>query len=153
MSRVEAICISDKKGDVKKPIGKAEFKENWGIINDAHAGNWHRQVSILAGESIDLMKVKLPQLQQGAFAENIITRGINLKNIVVGDRLIVNDKVILEVTQIGKECHNNGCTIKTQTGDCIMPVEGLFARVVCGGFAKTGDHILIYCEDNSDNTN
>ena len=107
--------------------------ENWGIDGDAHAGDWHRQVSLLAGESIDNVKEVLPTLKNGAFAENIITRGIDLMMLNIGDRLQVGDSVVLEVTQIGKECHNNGCAIKKATGDCIMPREGIFARVIQGG--------------------
>jgi MOSC domain-containing protein YiiM len=139
---VEAVCISRKKGTVKKPVLSSKFVENWGIEGDAHAGNWHRQVSLLAGESIDRMKKQIPSLSQGAFAENIITRGINLLKLKVGDELILNDEVILEITQIGKECHTS-CRIQKLTRDCIMPKEGLFARVVKGGILKTGNSIRV----------
>ncbi len=141
MATVEAICISKKKGIVKKAVDMATFKTNWGIANDAHGGKWHRQVSLLAGESIDRVKEKLPGLSDGAFAENIITRGMDLAAIQVGDRLQVGDTVILEITQIGKKCHNDGCAIKKATGDCIMPKEGLFAKVVHGGKVKNGDFL------------
>ena len=133
MAYVEAVCLSHKKGIVKKEQNKVVARENWGIEGDAHAGNWHRQISLLAGESIDSVKEILPTLKNGAFAENIITRGINLSSLRIGDRLQIGDEVILEITQIGKECHNSGCAIKKATGDCIMPREGIFARVITGG--------------------
>jgi MOSC domain-containing protein YiiM len=143
MGYIEAVCTSRKKGIVKKPVSNSIFIENWGIEGDAHAGRWHRQVSLLAGESIDRMKEKIPSLAQGAFAENIITRKINLSALNAGDQLIINDEIILEITQIGKECHTS-CVIKTLTGDCIMPREGLFAKVVFGGFVKPGDSLEIF---------
>ena len=135
---IEAICISDQKGRVKKSVDRAILEENWGIANDAHAGTWHRQISLLAGESIDTVKKKLPSLKHGAFAENIVTRGIDLNELAVGDRLQIADQVLLEVTQIGKECHNAGCAIKKATGDCIMPKQGLFTRVIQGGKVTKG---------------
>jgi MOSC domain-containing protein YiiM len=115
----------------------------FGMEADAHAGDWHRQISLLAGESIDTVKETLPTLKNGAFAENIITRGIDLTQLSVGDRLQVGDTIILEITQIGKECHNSGCAIKKATGDCIMPREGLFAKVVTGGTISSADHIQV----------
>lgn len=133
MAHVEAVCLSHKKGIVKKERDQVEVRENWGIEGDAHAGKWHRQVSLLAGESIDGVKDILPTIKNGAFAENIITRGIDLSSLKIGDRLQIGDTVILEITQIGKECHNSGCAIKKATGDCIMPREGIFARVIQGG--------------------
>jgi MOSC domain-containing protein YiiM len=133
MAHVEAVCLSRKKGIVKKEQGNVVLIENWGIDGDAHAGDWHRQVSLLAGESIDTVKETLPTLKNGAFAENIITRGIDLTTLKIGDRLQVGDTVVLEITQIGKECHNDGCAIKKATGDCIMPKEGIFSRVIQGG--------------------
>ena len=143
MAHVEAVCLSHKKGIVKKEQQQVEMRENWGIDGDAHAGDWHRQVSLLAGESIDNVKEILPTLKNGAFAENIITRGIDLHVVQVGDRLQVGDQVVLEITQIGKECHNSGCAIKKATGDCIMPREGLFARVIKGGVVTKDDAILM----------
>jgi MOSC domain-containing protein YiiM len=143
MATVESICISRKKGIVKKAVENATFKVNWGIVGDAHAGKWHRQVSLLAGESIDNVKKILPTLKNGAFAENIVTRGLNLNGLNIGDRLQVGDSVILEITQIGKKCHNNGCAIKKATGDCIMPKEGLFAIVVTGGTITSADQIQV----------
>ena len=138
---IAAICISTKKGVAKKPVAQAEFQVGFGIAGDAHGGDWHRQVSLLAGESIDAVKEKLPQLKDGAFAENIVTRGLNLAAIKVGERLRLGDEIVLEITQIGKKCHNDGCAIKKATGDCIMPKEGLFAKVLQGGTAKAGDAI------------
>jgi len=141
MAHVEAVCISVKKGTVKRAQPSIKLVEEWGIENDAHAGKWHRQVSLLAGESIDNVKQILPTLKDGAFAENIVTRGIDLTSILVGQRLAIGDEVILEITQIGKECHNSGCAIKKATGDCIMPREGIFARVIKGGVVTGGDPI------------
>ncbi|MDF1579075.1 MAG: MOSC domain-containing protein [Desulfobulbales bacterium] len=143
MAHIEAICISKKKGMVKREQPKVLLKTGWGMEDDAHAGDWHRQVSLLAGESIDNVKKVLPTLKNGAFAENIITRGLDLTALKIGDRLRVGDQVILEITQIGKECHNAGCAIKKATGDCIMPREGLFARVIQGGEARTGDPLTV----------
>jgi len=143
MAHVEAVCTSHKKGIVKREKEKVVLKENFGIEADAHAGDWHRQISLLAGESIDTVKETLPTLKNGAFAENIITRGIDLTQLSVGDRLQVGDAIILEITQIGKECHNSGCAIKKATGDCIMPKEGLFAIVVAGGTISSADEIQV----------
>ncbi len=138
---IQAICISAKKGIVKRETGEAVFMQDWGIQQDAHAGNWHRQVSLLAGESIDRVKEKLPSLKNGAFAENIITRDMDLTSVKIGDHLQLGDEVILEITQIGKKCHNDGCAIKKATGHCIMPKEGLFSRVIHGGIVRKGDTI------------
>ena len=142
MAYVEAVCLSHKKGIVKKERESVTLREKWGLEGDAHAGDWHRQVSLLAGESIDGVKEVLPTLKNGAFAENIITRGIDLNNLSIGDRLQIGENVILEITQIGKECHNSGCAIKKATGDCIMPREGIFARVIKGGTVGKDDAIL-----------
>jgi len=141
MATIEAICISRKKGMVKRPVDLANFQEGFGIEGDAHGGKWHRQVSLLAGESIDRVKEKLPSLKDGAFAENIITRGLGLSSVSVGDSIQIGTAIILEITQIGKKCHNDGCVIKKATGDCIMPKEGIFARVIQGGEAKAGETI------------
>jgi MOSC domain-containing protein YiiM len=146
MAYVEAVCLSHKKGIVKKEQNNVVARENWGIEGDAHAGNWHRQISLLAGESIDSVKEILPTLKNGAFAENIITRGINLSSLRIGDRLQIGDEVILEITQIGKECHNSGCAIKKATGDCIMPREGLFAQVIKGGILAKEQQIRLMIE-------
>ncbi|MHB8810509.1 MAG: MOSC domain-containing protein [Desulfobulbaceae bacterium] len=143
MAHVEAVCISEKKGIVKREQAEVTLKTQWGIEKDAHAGDWHRQVSLLAGESIDTVKEILPTLKNGAFAENIITRGIDLTALRVGDLLQVGEEVVLEITQIGKVCHNDGCAIKKATGDCIMPREGIFSRVIAGGPVRAQDTILL----------
>lgn len=143
MGTIEAICVSSKKGRIKNPIQEAEFRKDWGIVDDAHAGDWHRQVSLLAGESIDTVRKTIPTLADGAFAENIITRGIDIAALKIGDQLLLADTVVLEVTQIGKECHNAGCAIKRATGDCIMPKEGIFTKVVIGGTVRAGASILL----------
>ncbi len=142
MGHVEAVCTSHKKGIVKRAQPEVVCKKDWGIEGDAHAGDWHRQISLLAGESIDTVKEKLPTLKDGAFAENIITRGMELLDLKIGDRLKIGADVVLEITQIGKKCHNNGCAIKKATGDCIMPREGLFSKVIKGGTIKAEDKIL-----------
>ena len=122
----------------QKEVPEIILKENWGITGDAHAGDWHRQVSLLAGESIDTVKKKMPHLKHGVFAENIVCRGLDLMSLAIGDRLVIDGQVVLEVTQIGKECHNAGCAIKKATGDCIMPKEGIFTKVIHGGISKAG---------------
>jgi len=147
MAHIEAVCVSLKKGMVKKEQPQVTLKADWGIDGDAHAGDWHRQVSLLAGESIDTVKQVLPTLKHGAFAENIITRGLDLTSLTVGDRLRVGAEVVLEITQIGKVCHNDGCVIKKATGDCIMPREGVFARVIHGGINQAGDSICLVGQD------
>ena len=129
MAMVESINISTKKGVIKEPISKAELKINHGIVGDAHAGNWHRQISMLAEESIQKMKDKgFDHLKFGDFAENITTEGIEVHTLPVGTKLKIGECEV-EVTQIGKKCHN-GCTIKQTTGDCVMPREGIFVKVL-----------------------
>ncbi|MEI7934851.1 MAG: MOSC domain-containing protein [Chlorobiaceae bacterium] len=138
MGFIDAICISTEKGVVKKAVGEITVRTGWGIEGDAHAGDWHRQVSVLSGESIDRMRRKMPELDHGMFAENIVTRDIDLSVLTIGNSLLIGDDIVLEITQIGKECHNAGCAIKSATGECIMPKEGLFCRVVHGGTIKPG---------------
>ena len=140
MAKIEAICISRRKGTAKTQVPRAELRENWGIIGDAHAGGWHRQVSLLAAESIEKMKARIPGLSPGAFAENMVTSGLDLARLRVGDRLRLGHGVVLEVTQIGKVCHK-ACAIRALTGDCIMPREGIFTRVVRGGEVLVGDRV------------
>jgi len=142
LASVIAVCISEEKGTVKSSVPEVTLKENHGIIGDAHAGDGHRQVSLLAAESVDKIRDKIPDIEAGAFAENILTDGICLHELPIGARIHIND-TILEVTQIGKECHNNSCTIKKQTGDCVMPREGIFASVIKGGTIKPGDLIKL----------
>jgi MOSC domain-containing protein YiiM len=143
MAYVEAVCISSKKGVVKKEEQEVTLRADYGIETDAHAGPWHRQISLLAGESIDQVKEAMPSLKNGAFAENIITRGIDLTAVAIGERLQIGTDAVIEITQIGKECHNNGCAIKKLTGDCIMPREGLFAKVISGGNVRAGDIVKV----------
>lgn len=143
MGVLEAVCVSVEKGTVKLAVSSAELRANWGIEGDAHAGEWHRQISLLAGESIDLVREVLPELEFGMFGENLVTRGIDLPRLHVGDRLQVGDAVLLEVTQIGKECHNGGCPIQKATGDCIMPREGIFCRVLAGGQVAPGSSVVV----------
>lgn len=142
MAKVVSINISEKKGTVKVPVDKAEIKLNHGIVNDAHAGNWHRQISMLASESIDKMKQKgFNHLKFGDFAENITTQGIEVYLLPVGSKLRIGECEV-EVTQIGKKCHS-GCEIKKITGDCVMPREGIFVKVIKEGNIKINDNIEV----------
>ena len=136
---VVAVCISEAKGQRKTPMAAVELRENHGIVGDGHAGVWHRQVSLLATESIAKMRALGLDVDSGDFAENITTSGIDLVALPVGSRLAVGDAVI-EVTQIGKECHTR-CAIFYQAGDCVMPKEGIFAKVLKGGTLAGGDLI------------
>ena len=141
--RVVAISISKKKGIPKTNVQSAKLIENFGIEGDVHAGNWHRQISFLAIESIDRMRAKgLPKLRPGAFAENITTEFLTLPEIEVGTRIKIGKKTELEITQIGKECHSK-CAIFFKVGDCVMPREGIFAKVIRGGEIFVGDAIEI----------
>lgn len=136
MSKVVATCISAEKGERKTPVEYVILRENHGIVGDAHAGDWHRQVSLLAQESIDKMRSLGLDVSSGDFAENITTTGIDLVLLPIGTCLQIGN-AMLEVTQIGKECHNR-CAIYDQTGDCVMPKEGIFAKVVVGGTVRAG---------------
>jgi MOSC domain-containing protein YiiM len=138
-AEVVAVCISVNKGERKTPVAQVELRENHGIVGDAHAGEWHRQVSLLARESIEKMQRMGLDVDAGDFAENITTLGIDLPSLPIGTRLTVGE-VLIEVTQIGKECHTR-CAIFYQAGDCVMPKEGIFARVLRGGIVKPGDTI------------
>ena len=143
MSKVIEVCTSEKKGTTKKPVPEIILKVDFGVVGDAHADcATHRQVSLLAVESIEKMRAKGFDLKHGDFAENITTQGIVLTTIPIGTRLQVGKEVILEMTQIGKECHA-GCQIRNLVGDCIMPREGVFTRVINGGTVKAGDKITI----------
>ncbi len=139
MAQVEAVCISENKGERKTPVQSVELREKHGIVGDAHAGEWHRQVSLLATESIEKMRALGLDVTAGDFAENITTSGIDLVSLPVGTRLQVGE-TLLEVTQIGKECHTR-CAIYYQAGDCVMPKEGIFAKVISGGVIRPGDEV------------
>jgi len=138
---VKAINISDTKGVVKIPIEKGYFKRNHGLEGDAHAGDWHRQVSLLASESADKVRASGLDITDGRFAENITTEGIELYTLPIGTKLQIGESV-QEVTQIGKECHT-GCAIKQIVGDCVMPREGIFTKVIKSGWVSPGDEIKI----------
>ena len=142
MGNVKAICISEKKGTIKVPVDACRFATEHGIEGDAHAGPWHRQVSLLAHESIERMRAVFPAIEDGAFAENVVVEDVDLAALGIGDRLRLGRGVELEVTQIGKECHH-GCVIREKTGDCIMPREGIFCRVVSGGELRCGDTVEV----------
>ncbi|MEZ7890397.1 MAG: MOSC domain-containing protein [Candidatus Wallbacteria bacterium] len=145
--KIKSINISLKKGEKKTPVMQAQIT-SLGIQNDAHAADWHRQVSLLAEEAIDKMREKLKtagsklKLSDGDFAENITTEGVDLKLVKIGQKIKIAETV-LEITQIGKECHT-GCEIMKQVGNCIMPKEGIFTKVIKPGLIKTGDDIIIY---------
>jgi MOSC domain-containing protein YiiM len=141
MSTVLAVCISENKGERKKPVAAVELRANHGIVGDAHAADWHRQVSLLASESIDKMRALGLDVTAGDFAENITTSGIDLVSLPIGSRLRVGE-TLLEVTQIGKECHTR-CAIFYQAGDCVMPKEGIFVKVITDGTIRPGDGVEI----------
>ena len=141
MARVIAVCISQEKGTKKEVVGESILKEDYGLLNDAHAEyGINRQVSLLAIESINKMRSLGFNVNPGDFAENLTTEGIDLVSLPVGTRLFIGGEIILELTQIGKECHT-GCAIYRQVGKCIMPKEGVFAKVVRGGFVRARDQI------------
>jgi len=143
MAKIISINVSDKKGIRKKAVDSAVLKDDFGIEGDAHAsGEWHRQVSLLATESIKKMQDKGLDVGPGDFAENITTEGIDLPILPIGTKMIVGSDIELEVSQIGKVCHNR-CAIYHQAGDCVMPKEGIFVIVLKGGTIKTGDEIRI----------
>jgi MOSC domain-containing protein YiiM len=129
--RVESVNVASAKGVAKHEVAEIVLKENFGIEGDAHAGPWHRQVSLLAGEAIDAMKARGLTLAPGAFGENIVTRGVDWSQAKVGDVIVIGP-VTLEITQIGKECHDR-CAIYYSAGECIMPSQGIFAKVIKGG--------------------
>jgi MOSC domain-containing protein YiiM len=140
-AKVVAVNISRNKGEQKAPVATVELRKDFGIVGDAHAGDWHRQVSLLAEESIDKMRRLGLDVDPGAFAENITTRGVDLVTLPIGTRVALGD-VQVEVTQIGKECHNR-CAIYHQAGDCVMPKEGIFAKVLSGGTLAAGMPIRV----------
>ena len=138
MGKIIDVCLSEKKGVQKKRIDEGIFIEDFGLQGDAHAGKWHRQVSLLALEKIEDFRSKGGNVDFGAFGENLVIEGFELNKLPVGQRLTVGDEVLLEVTQIGKECHDK-CAIYYQVGECIMPKNGIFTRVLKGGKVKVGD--------------
>ena len=147
MGTIKGICISHIRGIQKSEVAEADLKVDWGIVGDAHAGNWHRQVSLLSYEKIQEFKEKGAEIVPGAFGENLIVEGYDFRNLPVGSRLAIGEAE-LEITQIGKECHNH-CEIYKAMGDCIMPREGGFAKVIKSGHITLGDTITLL-PDNPD---
>ena len=139
MGKITGICISEKRGVQKHFIEEANIIKDWGIEGDAHGGKWHRQISLLSKEKVDDFKAKGADIHPGSFGENLIVEGFDFSSMPVGTRFVIGD-VILEMTQIGKECHNH-CVIYKKMGDCIMPREGVFAEVVEGGHIKVGQEV------------
>lgn len=138
---IKAICTSDIRGIAKKDVKEAEFIEDFGIRGDAHAGKWHRQISLLSYEQVEAFRKRGADVDDGAFGENILAEGIDFKALPIGTKIKGRD-VLLEVTQIGKKCHSE-CEIFKQVGDCIMPREGVFAKVLHGGKLKIGDKLYV----------
>ncbi len=149
MAKIIAVCKSEQKGTKKEVVNEGLLKEDFGLIDDAHADcNTHRQVSLLAATSLDKMRRLGFDVGPGDFAENLTIEGIDLVSLPVGTHMFIGKEVILEISQIGKECHT-GCAIYRQIGKCIMPKEGVFARVIRGGFVRVGDQIRIVKEGES----
>ena len=140
MGKIVAICISKKKGVQKKDVKQCRLIENYGLEGDAHAGSWHRQISLLSIEGRLVMENKGVKLDAGDFGENVLTEGVEFANIMVGNKIRLGKDALVRVTQIGKECHDR-CNIYYQAGDCIMPKEGIFAEVLKGGEIKVDDDI------------
>ena len=145
MGKILAVCISERKGTEKHNVGSARLIEDWGVENDSHAGKWHRQVSLLSFEKIEAFRARGADVAFGAFGENLVVSGIDFRTLPVGTKFKCND-VVLELTQIGKECHT-GCAIFEKMGECIMPREGVFTRVLHGGVISVGDTMEILKED------
>lgn len=145
MATIVAVCTSQGKGVRKENVGEGYLVPGWGLSGDAHAGPWHRQVSLLAVESIDRMRGKGLDVGPGDFAENLTVEGMVLHELPIGTKLALGGKVVAEVTQIGKKCHA-GCAIFELTGDCIMPREGIFVRVLTGGPVRVGDGVEVVPE-------
>lgn len=148
MGKIMAVCISEKRGTQKKNIEKVRLIENFGLEGDAHGGNWHRQVSLLSYEKVRAFEEKGISVEDGAFGENLLVEGFDFKTLPVGTRFRCGE-VLLEMTQIGKECHSH-CEIYQAVGDCIMPREGVFARVLHGGVIQIGDEMEIVPSSDSD---
>ena len=146
MGKVIAVCTSERKGIQKTSVPEIKVIEDWGIEGDAHAGKWHRQVSLLAYDKIEAFRARGAEVEDGAFGENLVVQGFDFSALPVGTRFRCND-VVLEMTQIGKECHH-GCAIFQKMGDCIMPREGVFTKVLHGGIIREGDEFVIEeCKD------
>lgn len=146
MGKIVAVCISEKKGTQKRDVGTRRLIEHFGLEGDAHAGKWHRQISLLARESADIMREKGLKIRDGDFGENIVTEGIELKSLPIGTILKIGNGITIRVTQIGKLCHDR-CAIYYTAGDCIMPREGIFAEILTGGTIQAGDGIEILEQD------
>lgn len=145
--QVLAVNVSEKRGIIKHNVNEAFLKENYGLETDAHSGDWHRQVSLLSLSSFEKMRdLGATGLDYGVFAENITVGGLDVAALPLTTQLKVGE-AILEVTQIGKECHNQGCAIKKQVGSCVMPIEGIFAKVLGSGWVKVGDRVEILEKD------
>lgn len=140
--RIVAVCLSKRKGVPKTDAGRGVLEVGFGLQGDAHGGDWHRQVSLLAVEQIALMADKGLDVESGSFAENLTTEGLDLDSVKVGDKLKIGATAAIEVTQIGKECHTR-CAIYHKVGECIMPERGVFAIVIAGGEVKVGDEISL----------
>ena len=148
MGKIMDVCISEKRGTQKKNIEKVRLIENFGLEGDAHGGNWHRQVSLLSYEKVRAFEEKGISVEDGAFGENLLVEGFDFKTLPIGTRFRCGE-VLLEMTQIGKECHSH-CEIYQAVGDCIMPREGVFARVLHGGMIQIGDVMEIVPSSDSD---
>jgi MOSC domain-containing protein YiiM len=152
MGKIIAICISKKKGVQKKDVKQCRLIENYGLEGDAHAGSWHRQISLLSIEGRLVMENKGVKLDAGDFGENVLTKGVEIANIIVGNKIRLGKDALVRVTQIGKECHDR-CNIYYQVGDCIMPREGIFAEVLKGGEIKVDDDIEFLNDKGSSSNN
>ena len=152
MGKIVAICISKKKGDQKRDVKQCRLIENYGLEGDAHAGSWHRQISMLSIEGRLVMENKGVKLDAGDFGENVLTEGVEFANIMVGNKIRLGKDALVRVTQIGKECHDR-CNIYYQVGDCIMPREGIFAEVLKGGEIKVDDDIEFLNDKGSSSNN
>ncbi len=147
MGIIRSICISEEKGTQKHEITQAELVEDWGIQGDAHAGKWHRQVSLLGLDQIEAFRARGAEVEFGAFGENLVVEGFHFRELPIGTRFRIGD-ALLEMTQIGKECHSH-CLIYKAMGDCIMPREGVFAKVLHGGNIQIGDVIVMEKDEHS----
>lgn len=141
MGKIIAICLSEKKGTQKRDVGTAKLIENWGLENDAHAGNWNRQVSLLSHDKVEDFRARGAEVISGDFGENLVVEGIDFRTLPIGTKFSCGE-ALLELTQIGKECHSH-CAIYHTMGDCIMPREGVFSRVLQGGTISVGDELVV----------